>query len=97
MLLCAMLATLPQELAAAHKQRLFFAFRLSRDHCASAGGRERAAQLEPLLRFPVMEAWAAALHDMTYPLQRWTAWQAQLERLLHDGRKVPVTIANPII
>ena len=54
----------------------------------SAGGRERAARLDLLLQSLVMERWAAALHDMTYPLQRWGAWQAQLERLLHDGRKV---------
>ena len=83
-----------QALASAHKQRLYFAFRLSRAHWASAGGRERAAQLDPLLQSPVMEAWARALHDMTYPLQRWSAWQAQLERLLHEGRKVRAPFAG---
>ena len=77
----------PQALAAAHKRRLHFPFRLSAAHYASAEGKARAAQLEPLLRSAVLERWARALHDLTYPAQRWQAWHAQLERLLEAGHK----------
>ncbi|KAK9829312.1 hypothetical protein WJX72_005143 [[Myrmecia] bisecta] len=74
-------------LAAAHPQRLYFPFQLSRQHYSSAAGKALAAELEPLLRSPLMEAWAAALNDTTFPAQRWQGWQGELNRLLEDGRK----------
>jgi hypothetical protein len=88
---------MPQALAAAHKQRLHFAFRLSRQHYASAEGAARAAQLAPALRSPILERWARALHDMTFPAQRWQAWHAALERLLEAGnkaRRAPCSISS---
>ena len=76
-----------QELAREHKQRLYFSFRLSRQHYGPEGAA-RAAELEPPMRSPLLEQWAAALNDMSYPAQRWQAWSGQLERLLHSNKKV---------
>lgn len=70
-----------------HKQRLYFALELSRQHYG-AEGLARAAELEPLVASPLLERWAGALNDMSYPAQRWQAWSSQLERLLHDKKKV---------
>lgn len=75
-----------QELAREHKQRLYFSFKLSRQHYGPEG-TARAAELEPLMRSPVLDQWAAALNDMSYPAQRWQAWSGQLERLLHSNNK----------
>jgi hypothetical protein len=76
-----------QALAKEYKQRLYFPFSLSRQHY-NIEGSARAAELAPLLHSPVLDAWAAALNDMTYPAQRWQAWVNQLDRLLHNGSKV---------
>jgi hypothetical protein len=76
-----------QALMREHKQRLYFAFALSRQHYGPEGVA-RAAELEPLARCQPLEALAAALNDMSYPAQRWQAWSGQLERLLHSGKKV---------
>jgi hypothetical protein len=76
-----------QALAKDQKQRMYFAFKLSRQHHDRAGQR-RSAELEPLMRCELLERWAAALNDMSYPAQRWQAWSGQLDRLLHDNRKV---------
>ena len=76
-----------QALATSYKQRLYFPFNLSKQH-HSKQGLARAAELEPLLQSPILDLWAAALNDMTYPAQRWQAWVSQLDRLLTDGDKV---------
>lgn len=76
-----------QALVKEHKQRLYFAFHLSRQHY-DATGQGRVAELEPLMRSELLEQWAAALNEMTYPPQRWQAWSGQLERLLHAKNKV---------
>lgn len=76
-----------QALAAAHPQRLFFPFRLSCGHLG-ADGQRRAAALAPLLSSPLLEAFASALNDTTYPAQRWDGWAQQLLRLLQDHEQV---------
>ena len=76
-----------QALATSYKQRLYFPFNLSKQHY-SKEGQARAAELEPLLQSPILDLWAAALNDMTYPAQRWQAWVSQLDRLLTIGDKV---------
>ena len=76
-----------QALAKEYRQRLYFSFSLSRQHY-NVEGSARAAELAPLLHSPVLDTWAAALNDMTYPAQRWQAWVSQLDRLLHNGSKV---------
>ena len=78
--------------AGAHKQRLHFPFRLSRQHYATAAGRARAAALEPLLACPILERFAAGLNEVTYPAQRWQGWHARLDRLLEEGRKVRIVL-----
>ena len=77
-------------LAKAYKQRLYFPFNLGKQHY-SKEGNARAAELAPLLQSPVLDMWAAALNDMTYPAQRWQAWVSQLDRLLSSGKKVGPT------
>ena len=76
-----------QALAAAHPQRLFFPFRLSCGHLG-ADGQRRAEALSPLLSSPLLEAFASALNDTTYPGQRWDGWAQQLLRLLQDHKQV---------
>ena len=83
-----------QALAGVHRQRLHFPFLLSAAHCSSPEGRARVAALGPALACPILERWAAALHDLTYPPQRWQAWVAALDRLLSDGRQVCVWLAQ---
>ena len=81
------MALCAQALAKEYKQRLYFPFSLSRQHY-NVEGSARAAELAPLLHSPLLDAWAAALNDMTYPAQRWQAWVSQLDRLLSSGNKV---------
>ena len=85
----ALLPTL-KALAKGYKQRLYFAFNLSRQHYGKEG-ESRAAELAPLLQSPVLDMWAVALNDTTYPAQRWQAWISQLDRLLSNGKKVSVS------
>ncbi len=84
----ALLPTL-KALAKAYKQRLCFPVNLSKQHY-SKEGQARAAELAPLLQSPVLDLWAAALNDTTYPAQRWQAWASQLDRLLSNGKKVGI-------
>lgn len=82
-----MCITTTQALAAAHPQRLFFPFRLSCGHLREDGQR-RAAALSPLLFSPLLDTFASALNDTTYPGQRWDGWAQQLLRLLQDHKQV---------
>lgn len=84
----ALLPTL-KALAKGYKQRLYFASNLSRQHYTKEG-ESRAAELSPLLQSPVLDMWATALNDTTYPAQRWQAWVSQLDRLLSNSKKVGV-------
>ena len=76
-----------QALAKQHSQRLYFPCTLSRQHWGAAG-RKRGAALEPLLRSPVMEAFAAALNDTTYPGQRMETWLGLLRPLVSANDRV---------
>ena len=76
-----------QALAKQHPQRLFFPFSLSRQHWGVAG-QKRGAALEPLLRNPLMEAFAAALNDTTYPGQRMENWLGLLRPLVSANDRV---------
>ena len=61
---------------------------------ASAGStgarpaRSAAPTLEPLLRSPVMDAFAAALNDTTYPGQRMESWLGLLRPLVSANDRV---------
>jgi len=76
-----------QALAKQHPQRLYFPFSLSRQHWG-ATGQKRGAALEPLLRNPLMEAFAAALNDTTYPGQRMENWLGLLRPLVSADERV---------
>ena len=76
-----------QALAKQHPQRLYFPFTLSRQHWG-ATGEKRGAALEALLRNPLIEAFANALNDTTYPGQRMESWLGLLRPLVSANDRV---------
>ena len=81
------LTPIAQVLAEQQPQRLFFPFRLSQEHWGAAG-QARGVALEPLLRSPVMAAFAAALNDTSYPAQRLDGWVNMLRPLVSADDRV---------
>lgn len=80
-----------QALAKQFPQQMYFPFKLSSMHYGPEG-QGRAIALKPLLKLPLMEEWSAALHDTTYPEQRWQNWHGRIHGLFNAGKKVSLNM-----
>jgi len=80
----AVVATL-ERLAGHFPQQLHFPLKLAQPYFSDEG-RQRLQSLQDLLRSPVLEDFAAALNNLTYPSQRWDCHASSIMQAVCRGR-----------